>query len=249
MKDLQGDKIYACGTIRKTRKEIPKDLTIDKCLKRGESDWRVSTDGLAFTKWKDRKAVYLLSNYHNPSINRTAMRKEKDGSRQEVVCPEIVVDYNKHMGYVDKTDMLKALYEIDRKSKKWWHRLIWYFLDLAVLNSFIIFRYKQSTSTLSLKKFRQSVVSGLVGVSSIAVRKRGRPGPSASIPVKRFRTSVPTEKRHKECAHMPKHASSRRCAHCSTRDDPHRTIWMCSTCEVPLCLSDKRNCYKEYHNK
>jgi len=33
-----------------------------------------------------------------------------------------VKDYNENMGFVDKADMLKALYEVNRKSRKWWHR-------------------------------------------------------------------------------------------------------------------------------
>ena len=39
------------------------------------------------------------------------------------------------MGYVDKADMLKSLYVLDRKSKNWWHRIVFYFLDVALVNS------------------------------------------------------------------------------------------------------------------
>jgi len=49
-----------------------------------------------------------------------------------------------HIGYVDKADMLKSIYEINRKNKKWWPRIFWYFIDITVNNSFII--YKQLNS-------------------------------------------------------------------------------------------------------
>ncbi|XP_050293785.1 piggyBac transposable element-derived protein 4-like [Anthonomus grandis grandis] len=117
--------IYACGTARKNRKNMPNDLRDDKHLKRGESDYRVSTGGIVALKWMDRKSVLFISNFHDPANLETASRRKKDGSKEDVECPSLVNDYNRHMGYVDKFDMLKSLYEIDRKSRKWWHRIFW----------------------------------------------------------------------------------------------------------------------------
>ncbi|XP_050298588.1 piggyBac transposable element-derived protein 4-like [Anthonomus grandis grandis] len=125
--------IYACGTARKNRKNMPNDLRDDKHLKRGESDYRVSTGGIGYLrvalKWMDRKSVLFISHFHYPANLETASRRKKDGSKEDVECPSLVNDYNQHMGYVDKFDMLKSLYEIDRKSRKWWHRF--FFLVLC----------------------------------------------------------------------------------------------------------------------
>ena len=157
-KDLQSDLIYACGTVRTNRKGLPADMKSDKDLpQRGDLDWRVSKDGLVFLKWKDRKIVSFLSNYHNPLDICSVPRKEKDGSSKDIPCPNIVRDYNAHMGYVDKMDMLKSIYEIDRKSKKWWHRVLWYFLDVSIVNSYILFKNRTESSTPNLKVFRISV--------------------------------------------------------------------------------------------
>ena len=41
---------------------------------------------------------------------------------------------------VDKADMLKSLYEIDRKSPEWWHRIFFHLLDVALVNSYIIYK-------------------------------------------------------------------------------------------------------------
>lgn len=40
-----------------------------------------------------------------------------------------------------------------------------------------------------------------------------------------------------------------RCAKCSTRKEPHRTRWHCSSCNVGLCLQEKKNCFVEFHKK
>ncbi|KAJ8932804.1 hypothetical protein NQ314_014508 [Rhamnusium bicolor] len=182
-KDLQADLIYACGTVRTNRKGLPADMKSDKDLtQRGDFDWRVSKDGLVFVKWKDRKIVSFLSNYQNPLEICSIPRKEKDGSSKDIRCPNIVRDYNAHMGYVDKMDMLKSIYEIDRKSKK------------------------------------VSVATGLIGA--------GQPARSrAQLKVtNHFKRTVPYE--------------------ISNTQDPHRTRWTCSTCDVGLCLNDKKNCFQ-----
>lgn len=241
-KQLQAELIYACGTVRSNRKGLPDDIKADKELTRGESDWRISKDGLAFIKWRDRKCVLFLGNHHNPSIESTVSRKQKDGTSQSVVCPAMGKDYNKHMGYVDKLDMLKSVYEIDRKSRKWYHRILWYFVDLSIINSFIIFKQRAQSTAPTLKNFRLSVAAGLIGAQQPVGSKK-------PAPINHFKRNVPYEIRYDQCLHMPIHSNSRRCAFCSTTQEPHRSRWSCSTCDVALCLSDRNNCFLLYHKK
>ncbi|XP_018360156.1 PREDICTED: piggyBac transposable element-derived protein 2-like [Trachymyrmex cornetzi] len=109
---LKADGILACGTVRQGRVGLPKLQMIDKNMVRGQHEYRTSS-GLRWIKWKDNNAVSFLSNFHDPSELRTVNRRQKDGSLLAVTCPTIVSDYNKHMGYVDKADMLKSTYQIN----------------------------------------------------------------------------------------------------------------------------------------
>jgi hypothetical protein len=93
-------------------------------------------------------------------------RRNKDGTREEITCPKLVKDYNENMGFVDKADMLKALYEVNRKSQKWWHRIFWYFLDVTVVNAFIIYREQRNDMKKTLIKFRLSLVTGLISAKT-----------------------------------------------------------------------------------
>nr|CAI5825983.1 unnamed protein product [Callosobruchus analis] len=172
---LQKDNIYSCGTARKDRKWFPKDFVDDKNLKRGDFDWKVTETGILALKWKHNKAVHFLSNFHNPDDVESISRKQKDGSRIKYKCIKLVKDYNKHMGYVDRNDMYKSCYEINRKSKQWGHIIFWSFVDLTVVNAYIIFKEKSSTlgKTLSLKQFRIAVVNGLIGADP-ETPQRGR---------------------------------------------------------------------------
>lgn len=97
-----------------TRKNLPV-LKSDRKMKRGDYDWATSSTGLSMMKWKDKRCVHLLSNFHGPCETTHVKRKEKDGTETRILCPTALFDYNASMNCVDKFDQLKGSYEIDRK--------------------------------------------------------------------------------------------------------------------------------------
>ncbi|KAJ8953437.1 hypothetical protein NQ318_023556 [Aromia moschata] len=242
-KKALANKIYSCGTIRKGRKHYP-DLISDKIMQRGQVDWRVSRDGLTALKWMDNRSVLLLGNYHNPSIMETVSRRRKNGSNENIPCPQMIRDHNTHMGYVDRFDMLKSTYEIDKKSHKWWHRVFFYFVDACVLNAVILFQQRGEfhCNNFTSKQFRLAIARGLIGVRE--QNKRGRP--SSEPPQNKFKKVVPYEVRYDKVSHMPERSTLLRC---STLENVHRTICKCSTRQVGLCLNKDRNCFALSHKK
>lgn len=138
MENLKANNIYACGTVRSQRKMLPV-LAKDSELKRGDMDWRVSANDVLFVKWKDNRVVHFLSTAHGTEVG-TASRRLKDGTQITVSRPELLASYNANMGGVDHADMLRSLYGYDRKSRKWWHRLFSGMIDIAMVNSFIIYK-------------------------------------------------------------------------------------------------------------
>lgn len=90
---LKSKNIHACGTVNMTRKYLP-TLKLDKELKTGEYDWRVDQYSTSIVKWKDKKTVSLLSNFHDPKNEETVQRKAKDGTLSYVPCPSALKDYN-----------------------------------------------------------------------------------------------------------------------------------------------------------
>lgn len=124
----------------------------------------------------------------------------------ELLKREEVQDYRRCMERVDKADILKSYYEVDRKSKKWWHWLFWHFLDTVLVNSYRIFTRKTGKK-ITLKEFRLDVVVGLVGTNTTKqtpMRKRARFG------LDKFKPHVPDELRFHRAKHMPVHGSSQR---------------------------------------
>lgn len=163
----------------------------------------------------------------------------------EVTCPNSVLDYRKNMGCVDKADMLQSYYAVDRKSKKWWHRLFFHFLDTTLVNAHILYK-KKTGAKVTLKEFRCDVIMGLIGANTARTSQGRSPSP---LVLGKFKPHIPAEVRKDQAKHLPMYGTSRRCAVCSTAKEPHRTKWSCTICKVGLCLNDKKNCFYQYHTK
>ena len=104
--------------------------------------------------------MHLISNYHKIET-ATVQRKQKDEAKVTIICPQVVKDYNQNMGGVDKYDMLRQLHEINRKSMKCWHRLLFGSLDMAVVNTYVVHNASKEQQLL-FQKFRRDLPMGLL---------------------------------------------------------------------------------------
>ena len=141
-------------------------------MKMGDSGYRTSYEGIRWLKWAEKETGQFLLNFHDPSALSEVERRQKDGSLMTIAYPQMAKDYNGYMGCVDKSDQMKSFYEITRKSKKWWHCLLWHFIHVTLVNSFIIFKLLNSNKDLKLKDFRLTVVDELIGIKF--QKKRGK---------------------------------------------------------------------------
>ncbi|CAI6372740.1 unnamed protein product [Macrosiphum euphorbiae] len=92
--------------------------------------------------WKDRgsKLVTLISNMHNAAELCVVLRRNSKGEKVPVSCPTGISDYNRYMGGVDKFDQYMAAYTISQKSRRWWIKLFYYFIDTAIVNFYILYK-------------------------------------------------------------------------------------------------------------
>ena len=83
---------------------------------------------LVGSAWRDNRVVTALSTTSQPIATDTVLRRQKDGSRIPVTCPESIIKsiiiYNKHMGGVDRGDQLRGYYSKSRK----FYKYVYYFL-------------------------------------------------------------------------------------------------------------------------
>lgn len=228
------------GTVKPNRKGMPPLL---KGAKLKKNDIIAFQKGkMIVMKWKDKKEVCMLSTIHDGHIV-TEVRKGKTVSK-----PNIVMDYNKTMGGVDRADQRLVYYPSIRKGqKKYYKKIFRHLLDLSILNSFVL--YKKNSGTKDHIDFRLSLIEKIIGIyhtqsqlashgkyfnSSISLRLTERHFPSYVPP-----TSCKTEPR-------------RRCIVCSSKrnDDGKRvrkeSRYMCKDCDVGLCIIP---CFQIYHTK
>ena len=159
LKELKRKNILVYGTIRPNRKDLPV-IADEKSLERGDFEFKCTSDGVSLYKSNDSKPVHLISNYHEIET-ATVQRKQIDGAKVTITLPQIVKDYNQKMGGWDKHDMLRQLYEINRKIMKWWHRLLFGSLDMAVVNTYVVHNASKKQQLLFLK-FRRDLSMGLL---------------------------------------------------------------------------------------
>ena len=55
--------------------------------------------------------------------------------------PPLLPAYNKFMGGVDRVSQIRRPYGYDRKSRRYWLRLFFQFLDYAVDNCYILYKH------------------------------------------------------------------------------------------------------------
>ncbi|XP_049797528.1 piggyBac transposable element-derived protein 4-like [Schistocerca nitens] len=229
--------------VNPSRKSLPM-LKSDKEMKRGDYDWATSNTGLSVMKWKDKRSVHPLSNFHDPTQTTEVTRKEKDGNEIKVSCPIGLSGYNANMNCVDKFDQLEGVYETDRKSRKWWHRIFWYFIDATMVNASIIHK-ETKLPKMTLKDFRREITRDLVAPALVASRGKKR-SLNSHLQFNKKKPNVPKSVRLESSSHQPGR-STRRCAACSSKKQQICTDWMCSVRKVPLCLGKRKTCFQDYH--
>ena len=137
----------ACGTTQKGRLGYPiqfkgTDAAWNKVSKRGDMRWFRDGDKL-IVQWKDKRVVTIMTTIHNANKSDLVDRKIRVGDKwekQQVARPEVFRDYNKNMGGVDLSDQLIGKYNVLRKVNRWWRTLFFHMIDIAVINSYIMFR-------------------------------------------------------------------------------------------------------------
>ena len=91
---------------------------------------------MIIVKWYDNKPVHLISSYSGveprDKWNRWSVASKQ---RVEIDRPPFVKDYNCYMGGVDLWDMMIKFYQTNIRSNKWYMQIVYYCIDLAVVNS------------------------------------------------------------------------------------------------------------------
>lgn len=192
---LRSRGIYSLGTIRPNRvpmSKLPSDNDLKKEDRGYSEEYSANICGVPVTTviWKDNKCVRLASSYvgvkdfirTNPNVQPSKIvrfdRKEK--KHVDVDCPQIIKEYNRHMGGVDLMDGLMGRYHIRAKTRNVMMRIFYHLVDVAIINAYLLnnrIRAQRANQLnvdvemlgkpLQLPDFRAQVAEGLVSWNKI----------------------------------------------------------------------------------
>ncbi|KAJ8937836.1 hypothetical protein NQ314_011697 [Rhamnusium bicolor] len=210
--------IFSLGTIRNNRlRGCP--LASDPVLKkqgRGSFSQKVTTDGkIVICKWYDNKCVTIASTYTDAyPVGKIKRFCKSEAGKMDVTCPQMIKDYNQHMGGVDLADMLVALYRTELRTHRWYLTIFSQMLDICVNNSWLLYRRDLDVKSkpMPLKEFRKSVATSLLTKNP----KRGRPSAQERATKTITNPTIrPTDDiRYDNLNHFPESCPKGRCKHC-----------------------------------
>jgi hypothetical protein len=176
--DLVTKEIYCCGTVRPNRKDMPKDLGPKK-IKTRRGDVHVRTrDNMTAILWRDKCDIYKLIYVHNAPAESNFCYS--DG---KTIKAEIVTDFSRYMGCVDKGDRMANSHSICYRTLKWTQKLFFHLFDLAILNSYILLSSCGGKENLT-QRFSIHPCERYIGTSWMSVEHTK----ATSVTTQRYRT-------------------------------------------------------------
>ena len=257
-KALFNQGILATGTIMETRRDFLASLKNSKGWakgkERGTMRWERVSPCLAL-QWVDNKVVSLLTTIDNANDYGQVNRKCKTAgvwATKVVSQPKAIANYNKYMNAVDRSDQILATNNVNRKCMRWWKTLFFHLIDIAVVNSFLLFKEHQAKfpdnvdlhrpSHYSLGDFREEIVRQLCDLPECDV-------PPVLSSVK----PAPPRPSEFKTVHIPRFTDvQRRCVVCVKKGRGEFKVR--SFCSAPQCEGKymhvtTKNCFEEFHSE
>lgn len=211
------------GTLRKNKREIPLRLlsTEDRAIGSTMCAYGTDTNHCTLTSYipKKGKNVLMISTFHDD---------DSIDPESTALKPEVITFYNLTKGGVDVADRMKSEYSVTRVSNRWPFSLFCTMMNIATINSQII--YKVNTNQITS---RRSYIMSLVKKLTYPHLIR-----RASC------TNLPLPLKQKILAIANVHAVARpevqaseekpRCGFCPKRKNRF-TQHKCNNCKVPVC--------------
>lgn len=227
--ELFDRKMNVTGTVRSNRRDLPPSI-LQKKWKKNEKGKRVFRFKKRFVlmNWMDSKGVRILSSLGSPHVADDVINK-----------PQLIRSYTAGMPGVDNADQMKAGRTMTRnRGRKYYKKMFHHLLDIAMINAYVISRAIPNQKINTHQTFREDLLRQIqtkyAKQTAFSIRSQ-----SIQIPSEQIETN------HMPTFETTKHA----CKHCHVVGvRSNVTSVRCRTCNKWLCLSEKRNCYKEYHD-
>eukprot|EP00745_Piridium_sociabile_P039652 TRINITY_DN74564_c0_g1_i2.p1 TRINITY_DN74564_c0_g1~~TRINITY_DN74564_c0_g1_i2.p1 ORF type:complete len:596 (+),score=111.91 TRINITY_DN74564_c0_g1_i2:65-1852(+) len=237
----------ACGTVRNNRKGLPDGMRPAKCVKKSGDILRWFRQiGVGQKKgkvqavaWYDRRKVTLLSSAHDGTDGEVVRKGPGGVEKARYSRPLAVMEYSKNFNGVDKHDQLRSYYGSRLKFKKWWKYVLFFCLDTAAVNAYIIYKQTAAAPLKTHLEIQTDIFMGMI--AGFCGRKRmGRP-PIRDLADRHKHTpsKVQTARGKKECVLCRKEGRK------TPAGKAIQSTFQCAICQVGLCKD--RGCFRTFH--
>jgi Transposase IS4 len=184
--------------------------------------------------WHDSDVVHCLCNVHGAE-RATISRVVQDGSRRDVPGPLAMKMFGKYMQGGDRIDQMRSgHYSLSShfRTSKWWLKAFLGIFDLALANSWILFKHTRlaSSPTVSHAQFWLQLATALVAHQPSQL--------AGTVVPHSLRTFAPTDGPNGNIRKRPC------CVVCSQHGTQGRSVYGCVTCRVAL----HPECDREWHH-
>lgn len=248
MKDWEKKGFFATGTVRDNRTAkcpIEDNKTMSKRARGTFTSAFDSNLNILVTRWNDNSVVTLMTNFCNILPLTHAKRYNRKERKEALINqPNVIQQYNRHMGGVDLHDNGIANYRIGIRGKKWWWPLFTNLIDSMVVNSWKIFNIAHETNIGQLE-FRSTLARSLLKYSGKAEDSNGvsNSARSSSSYGRPSKSALPGDIRFDNIGHIiirEANSARKKCRFCKST-----TIYVCKKCNVHL----HPDCFEAFHIK
>ena len=219
--------------------------------------WERDSPCLAL-QWVDNKVVSVLTTIDNANVKNRVTRKVKTAeggwTAIQVPQPGAIGNYNKFMNAVDRSDQILGTQNVLRKCVRWWKTLFFHLIDMAVVNSFILFKEYQAKFSHEQPALERTVDYSVINYREEIVRQLCDFPEFDHPPVHATTKPVPHPPDHGRFVteHIPIVGEERKmCVVCWKRE---KTVYKVRTyCSAPQCnhhmhLTSEKNCFQLFHS-
>lgn len=105
------------------------------------------------SRWKDKREVFSITTGHLPKMVITSNRFSQQNTK-----PRHIVEYNKNMSGIDKSDQMVSYYSTPRKTICWYKKIIFHLLDISMWNAYYLYKKKLNKFNYRFIDFHSDVI-------------------------------------------------------------------------------------------
>ncbi|CAL7933000.1 unnamed protein product [Xylocopa violacea] len=151
---------FLSGTKRSNRKHLPSQLK--RKLEMGEYKYLRNREVLllAYREKKSQRKTVLLLSTHVTAANKTSLIRRRN-QEMEVEKPALVHDYNKYMGGIDVSNMMVYSYLDERRTVKYWKKVVFSIFARVVLNAYILYPHNTEGKVMTRLEFITTIIQSI----------------------------------------------------------------------------------------